>query len=401
MTSATINGTVNPNSIETTVTFEYGPTTSYGSTILAQQNPLSGDSDKNVSADLTELTPGTIYHFRIKAENTLGITYSSDMAFTTHGSVPSAIVEFATNLQYNTATINWSVNPNYFPTTVILEYGTTNSYGNSISISQSPLTGNEPVSLTADLSGLTQGTNYHLRIKATNELGITNSDDFTFTTLAPISDIENNTYSIRTIGTQIWMTENLKTSKYNNGDNIGTTVPSTLDIFNEVSPKYQWAYDADESNVAIYGRLYTGYVVSDSRKVCPAGWHVPSDAEWSTLTDFLTNNGYGYEGTGDDIAKSMAATTLWSSDPNPGNVGNSLASNNSSGFSALPAGYRSQNNNVDGIFVAATYVTSWWSSTDLTETIAWQRIMMEQSNVVTRSYLGGKRNGISIRCVKD
>jgi uncharacterized protein (TIGR02145 family) len=121
-----------------------------------------------------------------------------------------------------------------------------------------------------------------------------------------IKDVDGNVYTSVTIGTQVWMVENLKTTKYRNGDLIGTTNPATLDITGETSPKYQWPHDGNESNVATYyGRLYTWWAVTDSRNVCPTGWHVPSYAEWTTLTDYLTNNGYGYEGTGGDIAKSM------------------------------------------------------------------------------------------------
>ena len=96
------------------------------------------------------------------------------------------------------------------------------------------------------------------------------------------------------VGSQVWMAENLKTTMYRNGDLVGTTTPATLDITSENIPKYQWAYDGIESNVATYDRLYTWYAVTDSRNICPTGWHVPSDAVWITLIDYLKNNGYGY-----------------------------------------------------------------------------------------------------------
>lgn len=89
------------------------------------------------------------------------------------------------------------------------------------------------------------------------------------------------------IGTQVWMVENLKTTKYNNGDFIGTTSPTTLNIEAESSPKYQWAYDSNENNVSTYGRLYTWFATTDSRNICPTGWHIPTDAEWTTLVNFL------------------------------------------------------------------------------------------------------------------
>jgi len=99
-----------------------------------------------------------------------------------------------------------------------------------------------------------------------------------------VKDIDGNVYHTVTIGTQVWMVENLKTTKYRNGDLIGTSTPATLDIRGESNPKYQWAYDGNESNVAVYGRLYAWYTLTDSRNVCPIGWHAPTDTEWTTLT---------------------------------------------------------------------------------------------------------------------
>ena len=94
-----------------------------------------------------------------------------------------------------------------------------------------------------------------------------------------VTDIDGNVYKTIIIGVQTWMAENLRTKRYNNGDLIETTTPATLDINAEIIPKYQWAYSGYEDNVATYGRLYTWYTLTDSRKVCPSGWHVPSDAE--------------------------------------------------------------------------------------------------------------------------
>ncbi len=181
-TSASLNGIVNPNSLSTMVTFEFGITTDYGSTSIPAQNPLSGDSNVNVTVALTGLNPGKLYHFRIKAENSLGITYSNDMTFTTLGLVPTVFTMAVTNLKTKTVTLNGSVNPNYLSSTVNLEWGTSTGYENSITPLQSPLTGNTAIAVTADLSGLTSGTLYHFRVKATNELGTSYSEDMTFTT---------------------------------------------------------------------------------------------------------------------------------------------------------------------------------------------------------------------------
>ena len=108
-----------------------------------------------------------------------------------------------------------------------------------------------------------------------------NSDPSTFT------DVEGNAFHFVKIGKQIWMKENLKTTKFSNGDLIGTTNPPTFDISEESNPKYQWAYDGNEDNVAAYGRLYTWYAITDSRNICPAGWHLPTNAEWDTLSFYL------------------------------------------------------------------------------------------------------------------
>jgi uncharacterized protein (TIGR02145 family) len=193
------------------------------------------------------------------------------------------------------------------------------------------------------------------------------------------------------------MAENLKTTTYSNGDLIGTTTPATLDISGESSPKYQWAYNGDESNVATYGRLYTWYVITDSRNVCPSGWHVPTDDEWTILTDYLTNNGYGYGGSGSDIAKSMAATSGWTTNTTAGTVGNDQASNNSSGFSALPGGSRSSYN---GAFVDIGNNSLWWSFTETLVTYAFYRYIIYVNSVILSNFCD-KPTGLSVRCLRD
>ncbi|MGE5457427.1 MAG: fibrobacter succinogenes major paralogous domain-containing protein, partial [Methanococcaceae archaeon] len=201
-------------------------------------------------------------------------------------------------------------------------------------------------------------------------------------------------------GTQVWMLENLKTTKYNNGDLIGTTASPTLNYFGESAPKYQWAYNGDESYAAIYGRLYTWYAATDNRKICPTGWHLPTDEEWTIFTDFLTENGFGFEGSGNDIAKSIASSG-WGLDPTPGVVGNDQVSNNSSGFTAVPAGSRT----TDG-FYSLNYNCFWWTATEVTELpvpdCAWFRFLHTYTSVLIKDYSGlNKSYGYSVRCLKD
>ncbi len=119
------------------------------------------------------------------------------------------------------------------------------------------------------------------------------------------------------------MAENLKTTKYRNGDEIGTTTNTS--ILNYVTSKFQWTYNGDENNAAKYGRLYTLYTVADTRNIAPEGWHITSNAEWTTLENFLIANGYNYDSTPyNRIAKALTSTTDWSTFTGLGTIGNDL-----------------------------------------------------------------------------
>jgi uncharacterized protein (TIGR02145 family) len=211
-----------------------------------------------------------------------------------------------------------------------------------------------------------------------------------------LTDIDGNHYKTVKIGKQVWMKENLKTTKYSNGDIIGTTTSATLDISTENMPKYQWSYQGDEGKVAVYGRLYTWYTITDNRNICPEGWHVPTDTEWTILTDYLINNGFGNGGNGIEITKSMAATSGWIENSLTGNVGNDQTSNNKSGFTAYPGGYRYGS----GLFNGFGSYGYWWSATELYQTSAWYRSLNDHRNDVY-SGSSSKQNGVSIRCIKD
>jgi len=212
-----------------------------------------------------------------------------------------------------------------------------------------------------------------------------------------LKDGDNNTYPVVEIGTQVWMAENLKTTRYINGDSIGTTNPPELDISGEPISKYQWAYGGNESNVAKYGRIYTWFALTDNRSICPPGWHIPSDAEWLALTEYLINNGYGYISGGGDIGKSLATTSGWTASSVAGTPGNDQASNNSSGFTAIPGGVRFFNG-AEGLIDEYVY---WWSSTEYDSSDAWYWIMGYDSGYVNRYHESNKANGGSARCIRD
>lgn len=197
-----------------------------------------------------------------------------------------------------------------------------------------------------------------------------------------ITDIDGNIYHSVTLGTQVWMKENLKTTKYRNGDLIGTSTPPTLDIASESTPKYQWAYDGNGSNVATYGRQYTWYAVTDARNVCPTGWHVPSDAEWTELTDYLG----GESVAGGKLKES--GTEHWKT-PNTG-------ATNETGFTALPSGYRF----INGTFDLVATDGGWWSSTEYSTEVAYDRGLAYIHGEIDRG-TSNRRIGSSVRCLRD
>jgi uncharacterized protein (TIGR02145 family) len=291
----------------------------------------------------------------------------------------------ATQVSYNTAQLQgklmdvgdevvlyghcWAVTPN--PTISDFKTSSTGNPGKG-------------VDFTSHLSNLLSGNTYYVRAYATTALNTVYSDEINFKT-AELKDIENNVYKTVTIGAQVWMAENLKTTKYNNGDSIGTTHPATLDISAESTPKYHWAYNGDESNVSVYGRLYTWYAATDSRNICPAGWHVPTDAEWASL---ITNLG------GTDLAGGKmkeGGIQHWDS-PN-------TDATNSSGFTALAAGGRNGYTSFYNIGKQAYF----WSSTPdqySPDNYAWARDLSNISaGILNQSWFDVR--GYSVRCLKD
>ncbi len=177
---ATLNGAINPNGGATTAQFQYGLTTSYGSSYSLNLSPNNGTSPQNVSAPLTFLTQGTTYHYRLTATNSAGTSNSLDGTFTTLTTLPVVALTATTNRQITRQTINGTVNPSGFATTAQFQYGLTTSYGTNIPVTLSPSNGTSPQNVSTNLTGLQPGTIYHYRLTATNSSGTSNTTDGTF-----------------------------------------------------------------------------------------------------------------------------------------------------------------------------------------------------------------------------
>ena len=376
--SVTLNGTVTPNLLSTTVEFEYGTTTSYGNAAPSLQSPVSGDIPVEVSADITGLDPGVTYHFRIKAENSLGTIYSSDMTFTTTGNLPDVETDAATNLKINTVTLNAAVNPNNLSTTVEFEWGTSSGYGNTLAPVQNTINGSTPADISAELTGLTPGTTYHYRLKATNELGTAYGNDTIFKTYV-VEDADQNYYYSVTIGTQIWMQENLKTTSLQDGTAIPRVTGNTS-WKNLTSTGYCWYNNDEPTYKSSYGALYNWYTVNTG-KLCPEGWHVPANAEWMTLTNYL-----GGESLAGDKLKE-AGSEHWGSQNN---------GTNETGFTALPGGTRKD----DGSFSDNGSAGFWWSTTSVLPTLSYYAVIYYNSGSLVRGTTSPVY-GCSVRCIKD
>lgn len=184
-TEAKLNGTVNPKGVNISVVFEYGTTTEYGKSINAVPNSVSGSTNTDVYASLTQLTPNTTYHYRVKAVGTTGTVSGADMTFTTAAATPATVAttNSATAITPSTATLNGTVNANTLSTTISFEYGTTTSYGRTINANPSTASGTSSTNVSANITGLTANSTYHFRIKAVNSAGTTYGDDLTFSTL--------------------------------------------------------------------------------------------------------------------------------------------------------------------------------------------------------------------------
>jgi uncharacterized protein (TIGR02145 family) len=236
------------------------------------------------------------------------------------------------------------------------------------------------------VNGLIGGTQFFMKAYAKNSKGEGVSDQITFTSPATIKDYDNNSYETVSIGSQMWMAQNLRATHYLNGDPIGTTTTATLDISGESSPKYQWSYAGDEANTPVYGKLYTYYAITDSRKVCPTGWHIPSDAEWITLENSI--GGYLIAGSG----LKETGNTHWLAPYN-------LDATNVSCFKALPGGYRNSASGSNTFSFLGNY-GYYWTSTEADGTNGWIRSLYVQSTQLSRMNFS-KKGGASIRCIKD
>jgi uncharacterized protein (TIGR02145 family) len=199
-----------------------------------------------------------------------------------------------------------------------------------------------------------------------------------------VTDVDGNIYNTVQIGTQCWTQSNLKVSKYRNGDNIPTGLSNSA-WQNSTSGAYA-IYNDDPQNNALYGKLYNYYAATDSRSLCPTGWHVPTDGEWTILENHLG---------GSDVAGGALKSTA--TQPTSGGwLSPNTGATNSSGFTAPPGGLRDNNGDFNNI----SFYGYWWSSSVSSASLAWSRYLSSNDSTIYR-YNYFRTTGFSVRCCRD
>jgi uncharacterized protein (TIGR02145 family) len=260
------------------------------------------------------------------------------------------------------------------------EYGTSENYGTVVKSNPDKANCNMDISCKGYVSGLNPSTTYHFRIKARCPEGNLYGNDMTFKTSEyseQVTDVEGNVYNTVKIGSQVWMTENLKTTKYQNGEDI-PNLPLNVSYTGLTQGAFCYYRYDDVINKSIFGPLYNYYAVSDNRDLCPSGWHIPRTDEWTLLNNYLNPNS----------ADRMKSTSLWT-------ISKSSV-DNSSGFNALPGGYLREVN----LFAGIGYSGSWWIKPANTNSFVANVFSLSNYNFgVIIAY--DKQNFFSVRCIKD
>jgi uncharacterized protein (TIGR02145 family) len=356
--------------------------------VVTDSHTSDGTGTGAFTSSLTQLTPNTSYKARAYATNSAGTGYGAVQPFTTSPVLLATVATTApspSSVTATTAVTGGDVTADGGGTITArgVCYGTTQNPDLTASFTTD---GTGTGAFTSNLSGLTAGTLYYVRAYATNAAGTAYGTQVQFLTM--VSDAEGNLYKTVIIGNQVWMAENLKTKKYNDNSNITPVTDPTV-WAGLTSEAYCW-YDNDEAtNKPIYGALYNWYAV-DKGNLCPTGWHVPTDADFMTMEMFLGMTQGQAEAFGDrgtDQGAKLKNTTGWATGEN---------GTNTSGFSALPGGFRYYGGN----FWNLGTLTYFWTSSPSSTSDAFQRRLDGSKSTVFRERTL-KQAGKYVRCLKN
>ena len=456
--SFTVNGKVQTDGSSTVTQRGFVYASSNPNPTLSDSHVNSGSGNGTFTSTITGLTAGITYYVRAYATNQNGTFYGSEVAVTTTATSPSTVPSVTTiavtNVGKFRATVSGSVTSDGGENVTQrgFVYGTSSNPTTSNTVATS---GSGTGDYTILLSNLQAGTTYYVRAFAVNSKGIAYGNQLTFNTTADeqptsvendgqpcpgtptVTDHEGNVYNTVQIGTQCWTKENMRATT---SPTTGTYLITPAGITYTISGKQVRWYNNDSATYAPqnYGLLYNWNAAVDTfnttygetsvipfasddlatyyvnvsfsghrRGICPQGWHVPSDAEWTTLTNYLGSheNYYYYDDESYDvpvtntsyIAKALASTQGWYNSTNTFAVGNNQGTNNASGFSAVPAGNCSGSS-----FIDAGYGAYFWSSK---QDAGYPGNAIDRNLGYGSAYLSGyscnKYDGYSVRCLRD
>jgi uncharacterized protein (TIGR02145 family) len=374
-TSATSGGTISftggtPHSEKGLV---YSTTTN---PTIANTKLIDNTVGLNWTTNITGLTGNTKYYVRAYAINSVGAGYGGLDSFTTSPILPIISTNPVATITRTTAVSGGNISSD--GGSVITGRGIVwNKTGNPVVGTDIIRTdaSNTTGSFTLNLGNLNSGITYYVRAYATNAVGTTYGNELTFTT-QPVLDTIGNQYTTITINGKEWFKENLKTTKYATGDSI-ENVPTAGDWGLRTSGAWVY-YNNDINNNNSLGKLYNWYAVTDVKGLCPTGWHVATDADWTSLTA-----NYGLDAA---AGNELKATTVWTI-PN--------SNTNLSGFGALPGGGRG---GLD--FGDLNNKGFWWTSTLFDASNSYARRLEYNTDTVIR-YTESNKYGFSVRCVKN
>lgn len=337
----------------------------------------AGKGSDSFEMTITELSPLSKYFIRSYVTNEAGTVFSSNVTFTT-----LAAVSLSTSNAYSVTGISaaFSATMGPAPNFTITERGVCWSTSAKPVATSNRVTSTIAGSVyTLNIENLTPNTTYFARAYLKSTEGYIYGNETSFRTLGEqVTDINGNKYNTLTIGSQTWMLENLKVTRYNNGDNIPGVLLSNWSAANDA---HGYLFDSGTNQVK-YGNLYNYSTISDTRKIAPAGWRIPTQADWEQLVNFLGSN--------------SAAKKLMSSNNFEWGLSGDLTNVNESRFNALAGGFR---DNIGGDYIGNQ--TLFWSSTPSNNSEA---ISFRLSGSGSSSYdisPVNRKFGCYVRCIKN
>jgi uncharacterized protein (TIGR02145 family) len=377
-----------------------------------------GSGTGNFESIITGLNSGQTYYARVFASSSIGgIGYGNQVSFTLLPGPPSVSLGMIINSASGVTRVNATVSHDGGAEVTARGFVWSRQENPELGLNEGESTiGSGTGVLSADLTDLVPNTFYFVRAYAENIEGIAYSEQYKFNFWdyhATVSDMDGNTYNTVMIGEQEWMTENLKVTRYRDGvliasglsnEEWGNTEAGAYSVY-PYNNEYAIGIDSEEEMLSIYGALYNWHAYENSRGVCPTGWRVASETDWDELENYIISNSHY---TSDNIVNALKSARQvdsplgveYATNEHPrwethiSNIGR-----NDFGFSALPAGIRS--NNGEYHFHIGIH-GSWWASTELSHTLtnALSNSIESYNGTVSKAYQL-IRAGLSVRCTRE